>query len=276
MHGSLRRYQSALHRDGEIGGTNVFTKHLEIIRIITNLANQPTKGVGALTADELKAKFDDGVNLVRGYINGLIDELSASSAASNIGATVPSGNSTASSNVQAALNALFSGVGTVIGDGDIKANMLDVNAVITEKIKDGNVTNSKLKSVSASGTGGAVSTDKINNGAVTSAKIGTGEVKATNIYDGAVSKRFTAQIGTTWTDTSGGAPYSQTISITGMLASDHPVVDVVLSDVYSTAQTQIDEWGKIYRVVSGENSLTVYADAATTEAIDIQILCVRK
>ena len=255
----------------------MFTKHLEIIRIITNLTNQPTKGIGALTADELKAKFDDGVNLVRGYINGLIDELSASSAASNIGATVPSGNSTASSNVQAALNALFSGGGTVIGDGDIKANMLHTDAVITTKIKDGNVTNSKLKSVNNNGTGGAVSTDKINNGAVTSAKIGVGEVKATNIYGGAVSQRFTAQIGTTWTDTDGGAPYSQTITgITGILASDHPVVDVVLSDVYSTAQTQIDEWGKIYRVVSGENSLTVYADAATTEAIDIQILCVRK
>ena len=224
-----------------------FTKMIGDMKYVRNLKDRPNESPNAMTAEQLKAVFDQaGVDL-QNFINSFIsDQLEHSSASSNLGAAVPSGMTGVQPKIQNILNALAAAVGVV-----------PENAVDTAQLKNG-----------------AVKTGKIDDGAVTSAKIGTGEVKATNIEGGAVSTRYEKSISTTWEGNA--APYTQEISVSGMTAEDHPIVDIMPSDTYSDAEEQLSEWRKIYRFVSGSGKITVYATEKTTKAIPIQILCVRK
>ena len=97
-------------------------------------------------------------------------------------------------------------------------------------------------------------------------------------YDAATSKAtttlYTASIGTTWTGSA--APYTQTIAVTGMLATDTPIVDVNLSGVtYANKGAVIEAYAKVYRITTAADSITVYADEKTTTAIPIQLKVVR-
>lgn len=87
-----------------------------------------------------------------------------------------------------------------------------------------------------------------------------------------VSSQYEATITTTWTGTS--APFSQDITITGISSGHKPIVDIVPSDTFTTAQTQLEEWNKIYRITTASNKITVYATEKTTTAIPIQLIVV--
>ena len=87
------------------------------------------------------------------------------------------------------------------------------------------------------------------------------------------SKTYTANVSTTWTGTE--APYTQTISVVGMTSNDNPIVDVVPSTTFETAKTQISEYGKIYKITTSTDSITVYATEKTEEVVPIQLKCVK-
>ena len=117
--------------------------------------------------------------------------------------------------------------------------------------------------------------------AITDGVIKAGDI-ATFVYNGsyyylvAVSKpsnTYTANIGTTWTGSA--APYTQTITVSGMSANDNPIVDVVPSSTYETAQAQIADYAKIYKITTALNSITVYATEKTETTILIQLKCVK-
>ena len=84
---------------------------------------------------------------------------------------------------------------------------------------------------------------------------------------------YSATITTTWT---GSAPYSQTITVTGILASDKPVVDMVPTGTYATDIAMLTDWSNIYRIVTSADAITVYSKAATTAAIPINLRVVRQ
>lgn len=109
-----------------------------------------------------------------------------------------------------------------------------------------------------------VSTGDIADSAITELKIN----------DGAVSGYYTATIGTAWSGTT--APYTQTISVIGVRSTDTPIVDLVLNNNYTTASNEIDAWGSVYRIVTGANTLTVYATDKITISLNVQIRCIRK
>lgn len=81
---------------------------------------------------------------------------------------------------------------------------------------------------------------------------------------------FTGTLTTSgWTGTS--APYTQTVTINGILASaPPPVIDVELSSTWSTALTEEEAWSLIKRVTYTDNSLTFYADAKPTVALNFK------
>ena len=87
------------------------------------------------------------------------------------------------------------------------------------------------------------------------------------------SRTYTANVTTTWTGSE--APYTQTITVSGMTANDNPVVDVVPASTYATATSQIAEYGKIYKITTAANSITVYATEKTETTVPIQLKCVR-
>lgn len=120
-----------------------------------------------------------------------------------------------------------------------------------------------------------------NGAAITAGVIKAGDI-ATFIYDGTqyqligidkVPVNYTATITTTWSGSA--APYSQAITVTGITANDNPIVDVTMSGTYATDKTRETEFGKIYRIVTAANKITVYAHEKTTASLPIQLQVVR-
>lgn len=89
----------------------------------------------------------------------------------------------------------------------------------------------------------------------------------------AAVKTFTATLSTSW---SGSGPYTQTVTVSGLLEADNPIVDAVLSSATSTAKAQRDAWALVDRITTAANSITAYAyDKKPTMAIPIQLKVVR-
>lgn len=91
----------------------------------------------------------------------------------------------------------------------------------------------------------------------------------------AVVKKFSATIPTTgWTSS---FPYTVTIAIDGMLASDSNFpVSPVYSDTLSTRMAQAEAWGKVTMIAAGNNSIVVTCDEEIPMVeIPIQITVVR-
>jgi hypothetical protein len=71
------------------------------------------------------------------------------------------------------------------------------------------------------------------------------------------------------------APYSKSVTVTGILETDTPIIDVVMSGTYSTDEARIEAWGYIYRAVTANGSITFYATEKPTVSLPIQIKVVR-
>lgn len=89
----------------------------------------------------------------------------------------------------------------------------------------------------------------------------------------ATTLTLTATLSTAWT---GSGPYTQTVPVNGLLATDNPVVDVALSDAAATAQEQLEAWTCVGRIVTAANELTVicYEDVPAV-ALPIRLKVVR-
>ena len=109
--------------------------------------------------------------------------------------------------------------------------------------------------------------------------IGNGWVEAVSNLEATVAAKATVKYFTGtlladgWTGTS--APFSQEITVNGILDTDKPKVDVVVSDTYATAETEIEAWGYVYRVVTSQNGVTVYATEKPEVSLNIQIEVIR-
>lgn len=79
-----------------------------------------------------------------------------------------------------------------------------------------------------------------------------------------------------WQDTSGQAPYTQTVSVTGILATDTPIADVVLDQSTPTALTQIEAWMSVSKIETADGSITATCLEELPEIdIPIQLKVVR-
>lgn len=84
---------------------------------------------------------------------------------------------------------------------------------------------------------------------------------------------YTTTLNTTWTGSS--APYTKTQTVSGILATDTPIIDIVPSSTYATAIKEEEFWVDIYRVVVASNRLTFYAKEKPTVALKLKIQCIR-
>jgi hypothetical protein len=76
-----------------------------------------------------------------------------------------------------------------------------------------------------------------------------------------------------WTGTE--APFVQIQAVSGILASDVPIVDVVLSGDWEVDEARLEAWGHIYRIVTNNNSITAYAREKPEVALPLQLKVVR-
>lgn len=110
-----------------------FSRNISDLNIIQGLSDLPNQDDN-LTSDQLKAKFDEGVNILKQYVFSFLDELEGPSAAGKIG------YNGAHATIGEALSALeAAGVGTVPPD----------NTISTAKIQDEAITEAKLASTVA-------------------------------------------------------------------------------------------------------------------------------
>ena len=175
------------------------TKLTSDLDIISMLDNEPND-VGGLTAEELKAKFDEGANLIKQYINEvLIPELASEIGAANIGITRVPGI-TGAEDVQTALENLVKQISDItqgaVADASITTAKLADLAVTTAKLADACITFEKLAD-------GSVISDKLADLAVITAKIADMAITGAKIADKAVTRRCigdkavgTSQLGT--------------------------------------------------------------------------------
>ena len=76
--------------------------------------------------------------------------------------------------------------------------------------------------------------------------------------------------------TGNAAPYSQTVSIQGLLATDVPTADVTMSGTYSTDESRSEEWSDaIYRGVPAANAITFYAHYKPAVELPFQLEVIR-
>ena len=96
------------------------------------------------------------------------------------------------------------------------------------------------------------------------------EVKA---YTDSKRKTWTATITTTW---SGSGPYTQSVTVSGILASDMPHITPVYSSDNATALAQKEAWACVSKAVTAANSIafSCFEDKPST-AIPIQIEVIR-
>jgi len=84
---------------------------------------------------------------------------------------------------------------------------------------------------------------------------------------------YTTTLNTTWSGSS--APFTKVQTVTGILVTDTPIIDVVMSGVFATDELIADAWGLIYRAVATTNTITFYATEKPTVSLPIQLKAVR-
>lgn len=102
-----------------------------------------------------------------------------------------------------------------------------------------------------------------------------GSVTNTKLAPNSVSKVFSGTLTVAgWQETA--APFSQAVTISGVLATDEPIIDLVPSDTYTTAIEEDTVWGNIYRAVTTADTITFYAKEKPTVALNFKARCIRK
>jgi len=84
---------------------------------------------------------------------------------------------------------------------------------------------------------------------------------------------LTTTIDTNWQGST--APYTKTQTVNGLLATDTPIVDVVMSGDFGTDEARIEAWGYVYRITTANNAITLYATEKPTVSLPIQLKVVR-
>ena len=158
--------------------------------------------------------------------------------------------------------------GSWIKNGTIIESAYGSKSIPTSALKDLSVTSEKLNN-------GAVTTAKIASGAIINDSIANYSVSGIKITNGAISQTFTVTIPAAgWTGEA--APYTNVVTVNGLLAADTPIADMIPSETYETAETEIEAYASIYKMVTADNQLTAYATEKPTVDISIQIKAVRK
>ena len=72
------------------------------------------------------------------------------------------------------------------------------------------------------------------------------------------------------------APYTQSVSVSGLASTDKVLVDVDVPSTVGSAEAILDAFASIYKITVVANSLTVYSFEETATAIPITVLAVSK
>ena len=100
---------------------------------------------------------------------------------------------------------------------------------------------------------------------------GWSELPAITALGFAVSATYEATIGTSWT--AEGSVFKQTVEVAGINSTDNPIMDLIATTTGYEAEQEA--YGKIFKVTTDFNKITVYASEATETAVKVQLKVVR-
>jgi len=102
----------------------------------------------------------------------------------------------------------------------------------------------------------------------------TGAISSLNTAIGNVETTYTGTLlSTGWTGSV--APFTQTISVTGILSSDNPILDAVLSSTYATGVSQATAWSGIHSATTSSNAIDFVFNVKPTIDIPFQAKVVK-
>lgn len=105
---------------------------------------------------------------------------------------------------------------------------------------------------------------------------GTLEIKSDAQINGLSELYTTTLTALGWVDTSGNAPFTQTVNIQGILATDTPIIDVVLSQITETAKSQLEAFSCLSKIETTDGSITATClDTKPTIDIPIKLKVIR-
>lgn len=85
---------------------------------------------------------------------------------------------------------------------------------------------------------------------------------------------FYAAVTTTWVGAS--APYTQDVTVMGILADDDPIINPVYSETNATAILEKAAWGNVGKIVTTLNTITLTCfEEKPVTAFNLQLLVVR-
>lgn len=228
----------------------------------TSVSTQISTAVEAITADDLGVYVQDTepTEAVEGDI--WIDSGADSSNYIPINHVHNDATASASGFMSALDKAAIDNLNTLVGDTSVSEQ---INNAIDELKQDGTVVAGKLS------TARAISL--------------TGDVTGTADFDGsagiAINTTVSASKYYSATFTSSGwsssAPFTQTVSVSGIKASDNPIVDINMSSATSSNSSDLLEaWGLVGRVSTANGSVTAYCyDEKPTVNIPVNIMVVK-
>lgn len=82
---------------------------------------------------------------------------------------------------------------------------------------------------------------------------------------------YTVTSSTSWTSVSNY--YTQNITVTGLLATDNPIVSII--PTIDGHEDEWSAWGSVFKITTSANTLTLYSDEAIDIALSLQIKVVR-
>lgn len=71
--------------------------------------------------------------------------------------------------------------------------------------------------------------------------------------------------------TGSDAPYTQDVTVEGILETDTPVVDISLGDIYDIIQKQLDSYAYIYKILTFDGYIRVFASQPTEDDLTVQM-----
>lgn len=84
---------------------------------------------------------------------------------------------------------------------------------------------------------------------------------------------LTTTLDTAWQGSE--APYTKTQTVNGLLATDTPIVDVVMSGTFTIDKARQEAWAAVYRITTADNVITLYATEKPAVELPIQLKVVR-
>lgn len=79
----------------------------------------------------------------------------------------------------------------------------------------------------------------------------------------------TCTVSTTWDGSA--APYTQTVTVSGILDTDNPIIDPIYSAALATAEAEMEAYALIYRIETYDGYIKVYASDKTATPLTIMI-----